>query len=48
MGHIAPDTIKQMVRNGAIEGIEADLTVTIQPCMSCEYGKATHKPIKKF
>ena len=48
MGHIAPDTIKQIVRSGAIEGIEADLSMTIQPCMSCEYGKATRKPIKKF
>ena len=48
MGHIAPDTIKRMVRDGAIEGIEADITTTIQPCASCEYGKATRKPIKKF
>ena len=47
MGHIALDTIKQMVRRGAIEGIEADLTAAIQPCASCEYGKATRKPIKK-
>ena len=36
-----------MVRNGVIEGLEADLTMTIQPCTSCEYGKATQKPIKK-
>ena len=35
------------MRNGVIEGLEADLTITIQPCASCEYGKATQKPIKK-
>ena len=48
MGHVAPETIKQMVSNGTIEGMEADLTIPIQTCASCEYGKATHKPIKKF
>ena len=47
MGHIALETVKRMVRNGVIEGLEADLTVMIQPCASCEYGKATRKPIKK-
>ena len=26
MGHIAPETAKQMVSNGVVEGIEVDLT----------------------
>src|ERR1700678_3771725 len=47
MGHIALETAKQMVSSGAIEGIEIDLASVIQQCDSCEYAKATHKPIKK-
>ena len=47
MGHIAPETAKQMVSNGAIEGIDVDLASEIQQCDSCEYAKATRKPIKK-
>ena len=47
MGHIAPETAKQMVSNGAIEGIDVDLASEIQQCDSCEYAKATQKPIKK-
>ena len=48
MGHVAPETIKRMVSNEIVEGMEADLTMPIQPCASCEYGKATRKPIKKI
>ena len=48
MGHVTPETIKWMVSNKIVEGMEADLTMPIQPCVSCEYGKATRKPIKKF
>ena len=47
MGHIAPEAAKQMVSSGAIEGIDIDLSSTIQSCDSCEYAKATRKPIKK-
>ena len=47
MGHIAPETAKQMVSNGVVEGIEVDLTTMAQACDSCEYAKATQKPIKK-
>ena len=48
MGHIAPATIKKMVSDKTIKGVEVDLTTPIQHCASCEYGKATRKPIKKF
>ena len=41
MGHIAPETAKQMVSNGVVEGIEVDLTTTAQTCDSCKYTKAT-------
>ena len=48
MGHIAPEASKQMVSSGTIKGVEIDSTTTIQHCDSCEYAKATRKPIKKF
>ena len=48
MGHIAPETVKQMVSNGTIKGIEIDSATTIQHCDSCEYTKATRKPIMKL
>ena len=48
LGHIAPEAAKKMVSSGTIEGIEVDLTSTLQTCNSCEYAKATQKPIKKF
>ena len=47
MGHIAPETAKQMVSKGAIDGMEVDLSSTIQSCNSCKYAKATCKPIRK-
>ena len=47
MGHIAPESAKRMVSSGAVKGIEIDPTSSIQDCNSCEYAKATHKPIKK-
>ena len=40
MGHIAPEAAKRMVSSGAVEGIELDLTSTIQACTSCQYAKA--------
>ena len=36
-----------MVSSGAVEGIELDLTSTLQACNSCQYTKATRKPISK-
>ena len=36
-----------MVSNGVVEGIEVDLITMTQTCDSCEYAKATQKPIKK-
>ena len=48
MGHIAPETTKQMVSNGVIKGIEIDSAMTIQHCNFCEYAKVMCKPIRKF
>ena len=39
MGHVTPETIKQMVSNGAFEGTKIDLAATIQHCDSCEHAK---------
>ena len=47
MGHIAADSIRALVRSGAITGVS--LTDNGQPlyCESCEYAKTTRKSIKK-
>jgi hypothetical protein len=42
-----PETAKQMVSSGTIKGIEIDSASAIQHCNSCEYAKATCKPIKR-
>ena len=47
MGHIAPEIAKKMVSSGTIEGIEINSASEIQQCESCEFAKATQKPIKK-
>ena len=47
MGHIAPETIKQMVSKGVIQGVEINSTMEIQQCDSCEYAKATRKLIQR-
>ena len=35
LGHITPGAAKKMVSSGTIEGIEVDLTLTLQTCDSC-------------
>ena len=47
LGHAAASTIRALIRSGAIQGIL--LKDDGQPfhCESCEYAKATRKPIKK-
>lgn len=47
IGHIAPEAAKKMVSSGAVRGIELNPSTTIQSCDSCEYAKATCKPIRK-
>ena len=39
MGHVTPETAKQMVSSRAIIGIETDSALVIQHCNSCEYAK---------
>lgn len=46
MAHIAPSSIREMLVKGMIEGIKLDPTQeTMGQCESCEYAKATRKPI---
>ncbi|KZP11548.1 hypothetical protein FIBSPDRAFT_800149, partial [Athelia psychrophila] len=47
MGHIAPEAAKRMVTGGSVLGIKLDPSSAIQSCDSCEYAKATRKPIAK-
>ena len=45
MGHVAPSSIKQMVAEKAFTGPSIDDSADLRLCQSCEYGKATRKPI---
>ena len=47
MGHIAPEAVKKLVREGQVEGIELEVEGEIETCESCEYAKTTRKNIKK-
>jgi hypothetical protein len=47
MGHIAPEAAKHMIYSGAVEGIKIDNSANLKSCNSCEYAKATRKPIQK-
>ena len=49
LGHIAPDSIHQMVKDGTITGITLDEAhESMGTCDSCEYAKLTRKPIGKL
>jgi hypothetical protein len=48
MGHIAYDAAKALVQKGMVKGIELDESPQPGSCDdSCEYAKATRKPIRK-
>ncbi|KIO09074.1 hypothetical protein M404DRAFT_110358, partial [Pisolithus tinctorius Marx 270] len=48
LGHIAPEAIWNMLKDGTITGIKLDEAhSTMGTCNSCEYAKATQKPIGK-
>ena len=47
MGHISPEAVRRLVSEGAIEGIKLDKLSQLWSCDSCEYVKATRKPIRK-
>ena len=38
---------RRMVSKGVIEGMKIDKLTQLQSCNSCEYAKATRKPIRK-
>ena len=49
LGHIASDSIRQMIKDGSITGIILDKAhKTMGTCDSCEYAKLTQKPIRKL
>ena len=47
MGHIAPEAARDLVRKGLVLGVELEDEGPPIPCESCEYAKATRKPIRK-
>ena len=49
LGHIAPDSIRQMIQDGTVTGITLDEAhKSMGTCDLCEYAKLTHKPIGKL
>ena len=48
LGHIAPTAIRTMLKDGTISGISLnEAHSTMGTCDSCEYAKASYKPIGK-
>ncbi|KAL5512318.1 hypothetical protein ACEPAG_3310 [Sanghuangporus baumii] len=48
LGHISPSTVSQMLKNGAVTGLQLDEAAPwINTCESCIYGKATRKEVSK-
>ena len=45
MAHVHTDGIRDMVRNGVIEGVNLDLKKNLVRCEGCVYGKSTRAPI---
>ena len=49
LGHLAPEAIRKMLKDGTITGITLDdAHATMGTCDSCEYAKTTRKPIRKL
>ena len=49
LGHLAPEAIQKMLKDGTITGIILDdAHATMGTCNSCKYAKTTHKPIRKL
>jgi hypothetical protein len=47
LGHIAPDSIRALIKSGAVDGIQLINDKSALICDSCEYAKATRKAICK-
>jgi len=48
LAHVHVDGIRDMVRNGVVEGIKVDLKKSICRCDACVYGKSTRAPIPQI
>ena len=44
LNHISPRTIRHMIKNGLIEGLEIDQESTLPFCEGCRLGKQSRKP----
>jgi transposase InsO family protein len=47
MGHIAPEAVRKLVREGRVNGVNLEEGGDFGSCDSCEYAKTTRKPLKK-
>lgn len=47
LAHVHTDETRQVVRNGVVQGVSADLKSSVLPCEGCICGKASRAPISK-
>jgi len=47
LGHISPDAVKQLCKDGLITGFTLNHNTEIAACNSCAYAKLTRKPVPK-
>jgi len=47
MGHIAPDAVRKLVKEGRVVGIELEDEGEMGACESCEYAKTTRKKVRR-
>jgi hypothetical protein len=47
MGHISPEAVRKLVKEGRVNGVDLEEGGDFGSCDSCEYAKTTRKPIKK-
>ena len=47
MGHIAPDAIRKLVKEGRVVGIELEDEGEMGACESCKYAKTTRKKVRR-
>ena len=47
MGHIAPDAVRKLVKEGRVNGVDLEEGGDFSLCDSCEYAKTMKKPVKK-
>ncbi|KIL66128.1 hypothetical protein M378DRAFT_29830, partial [Amanita muscaria Koide BX008] len=48
MGHVNHDSLRRMVKEGTISGIDLDMDSKPEPCRQCIEAKASRRPFPKL